>query len=123
MADVQALHTMGEDEQLLHHFNDTVLSKIELTLGCWVIFGRVYIQNLDDDPQHVTVRMFREANMDVDLDTITIYQSSMDAVCYSLHALVALRKPSTITLMCNTYHGQANKPMLLAMVVDVVEEV
>jgi hypothetical protein len=112
-----AIRTSG-GTAILNKFADNIVAKLHLETGSWVIFGRVFVANLDGDKQYATVRLVHDAN--VDLDSVVQYIESWDHVCYSMHGMLNVREKETITLNCNTYYGTAQDASIVAIKVDTI---
>jgi hypothetical protein len=112
-----AIRTSG-GQALLNNFADNIVAKMHLEEGNWVIFGRVFVRNLDSDRQYATVRLVHDAN--IDLDTVVQYPGPGEIVCYSMHGMLTVREKETVTLNCNSYFGIAQDASVVAIKVDAI---
>ena len=104
----------------LKGFNREIVVKMELAgEGNWLLFGRVLLNNSDDDPQYATARLVHDAN--VVIDEYKEYISHHDPFTVFLRAGLQAKGNETVTLECDTYDGWARLGSIIALKVDTIE--
>src|SRR5439155_20394736 len=103
----------------LNNFNDTLIVKMQLKPGKWVILGRALLQNHDGDLQTVMARILHNANVEV--DRVDIWATAYWRGCVYLQGTLTSERDETIELSCSTYKGIAQSGSLIAFGVDNVE--
>lgn len=116
-----AVTTANPGTTFLNNFNSTIIAKMKLTEGNWVILGRVVLGNGDGDYQSGTAQILHDAN--VVIDQALLWLLGGERVCISLQGTLSARGDETITLNCNTYKGEASSAALLAFKVDQISMV
>jgi hypothetical protein len=111
-----AIHQENQAQVNLANFTDVYVAGVILEAGAWVIIGRATVFNEDGDRQNVTARLVRDAN--VIIDNVSIYAPEGETHCLAVQATLKLRRPETVTLMCNTFKGFAECGSLIAFKVD-----
>src|SRR5262249_12383097 len=104
----------------LRNFADVIVVKLELEKGCWVIFGRVLVDNFDSDQQTIAARIIHDAN--VIIDGIEIYADEKTRACLAVQATLRSTRAETVVLVCSTYKGIAEYGSLIAFKVDDVTQ-
>jgi hypothetical protein len=117
-----ALFSTNAGQVDLHHFDHTVAVRLHLgnlDAGKLVVFGRVVMQNDDNDAQNAGV-MMTTADEAVTLDRADFRIAGKgDSQVVSLQAAVSLPlHGQIIDIRCGTFNGVAREASLIAIQVD-----
>lgn len=115
-----AAHVTNPGSTGLHNFNDTIVVKLPLAEGRWVLFGRVVITNWDSTDQNVSAMLRHDDGVVIDQADARIGGGGPYAQSFSLQAPLTVRK-DIIDIACSTYNGSAQEVSLIAVRVDELE--
>jgi hypothetical protein len=123
-----AVHNEQSLQIGLHNFADFPVTLFELDVGAWVIFGRAIVYNGDGDGQWVSAKIITTdmpaspgapgPPPTVTIDHVRLYADADTRHCLAAQATLKLRDRKVVSLMCNTFKGEATFGSLIAIKVD-----
>lgn len=102
---------------LLQRFRDEIVETLDFEIydGCWIVTGRVRIENHDGDTQEALAKLVKGSTV---LDEITFTlpaRGDGGNFCVFLQAPVGIRGDAeTVTLQCNSYNAGAYDASIIA---------
>lgn len=120
MPNATAFYTLADGSRNLGSFNDTVVARLSLERGWYIIHGKVVMQNWDGSSQNASASL-RQHDGKVILDRADIrIRDDQEAQAIALLAVVNLVDfgKDIIDICCNTYNGQVREARLVAISVD-----
>lgn len=114
----------------LGSFHEVVLAEIHLVNGNWAIFGRLCINNDDNDRQKAHARILSENGTEIDAVYISLEEE--ETCCFNLHGLAKIEVPgatfasigpepsAVLRVVGATWRGSASNASLLAISVGPV---
>ena len=97
----------------LSSFTDTTVTSVDVPAGSYAIYGAVELLNIGDSSQGASCKLGTLGfQKDVTLDQ---YDNAGDRLSVTVLGWATFAVPTTITLQCNTYDGDANEGSLVAL--------
>lgn len=126
-----AFYGANPDEEVLKHFDETVVLRLDLRptdTGKYVVFGRVSIENWDDDAQFASAKL-TTLDGKTQLDRVDVRLSghedgSRQTLC--LQAILELgnsKATPIVDLRCSSHMARAAQAKLVVISVDEVKNV
>jgi hypothetical protein len=104
----------------LKSFRDTVLTRVRLTRGRHVVFGKAALLNFDGDPQNATVSLITKDGAVVltEMDVRIERNGDGHTQSVAVRALLGADDSDFVDLRCTTFNGDASDAVLMAIPVD-----
>jgi hypothetical protein len=117
-------HLPYAPEAGLEHFNDTVIVRLPISAGAYVIIAKTVLRNFDGDSQNAAAYMMMNDG-EIELDRADIRLSGNGGAQYSaqevsLQAALLLEEPTVVDLRAQTWNGAAFQSSIIAIQVDIL---
>lgn len=108
----------------LNNFNDTVIVRLQVRAGKYVIIGRVVVINTDSDPQNASARMTTLDGLQ-ELDRVDVRlggRGGAPDMAVSLQATLTVDREVILDVRCASYVAFARQGSIIAIKVgDIVQ--